>query len=199
MIEYNKEIKLSGKLWLGYQVFYDDAHPLKSSGSGKIKYHRHVASIKEGYWLPPELAVHHIDGDKLNNKPENLLVLPHRDHQILEHYMRTNGARVTDLEEINSIIISRLVDDYLYYCSCCGKKVARKCATGLCRDCLSISTRKFLLNKEELEALLWKIPITQIAKDNGVATSTVDKRIKLFGITDKPGVGYWQKLEFGKL
>lgn len=54
-----------------------------------VRVHRHVAAELLGRPLFPGEVVHHIDGDSLNNAPENLLVLPsQRHHASLEQYLR---------------------------------------------------------------------------------------------------------------
>lgn len=75
---YNKEIKLTAYN-RGYICFYDKEHPL-STTDGRVFYHRHVASIKVGRWLTHEEIVHHIDENKLNNNPDNLLILSNTEH-----------------------------------------------------------------------------------------------------------------------
>jgi len=46
---YEKPIKLSVDSALGYEYFMDKEHPLASS-IGRVWYHRHVASLREGRW-----------------------------------------------------------------------------------------------------------------------------------------------------
>lgn len=54
-----------------------------------VRLHRQVAAELLGRPLLPGEVVHHIDGDALNNAPENLLVLPsQRHHASLEQYLR---------------------------------------------------------------------------------------------------------------
>lgn len=67
----------------GYQYFTDYNHPLAIGNSGKVYYHRHVASIKYGHWLTSDEHVHHIDGIKTNNIPTNLEVLSNVEHGLL--------------------------------------------------------------------------------------------------------------------
>ncbi|MPY68221.1 HNH endonuclease [Deinococcus sp. SDU3-2] len=54
-----------------------------------VRLPRQVAAELLGRPLLPGEVVHHIDGDSLNNAPENLLVLPsQRHHASLEQYLR---------------------------------------------------------------------------------------------------------------
>jgi hypothetical protein len=80
---YGKEIATSLDKSLGYLYFMDKDHPL-AGGSGKVYHHRHIASIKLGRWLKRPEIVHHIDGNRANNDPENLVVLTQRQH-FFEH------------------------------------------------------------------------------------------------------------------
>lgn len=51
---------------------------------------------------------------------------------------------------------------------------------------------KFVITKEELEKLVWKMPSTKIARKFGVSGSAIVKRCKKLGIK-KPPRGYWTK------
>ena len=77
---YNKEINAKA-LNNGYLCFYDKEHPLATKACQyRIFLHRHIASLKVGRWLSTEEQVHHIDGNKLNNNPDNLEVLTCSEH-----------------------------------------------------------------------------------------------------------------------
>lgn len=74
----------------GYRLVRSLDHPFKNS-SGFVFEHRLIAEkyllnetnsveISGNLYLKPELEVHHIDENKLNNQPENLLVLTKSEH-----------------------------------------------------------------------------------------------------------------------
>lgn len=81
MLEYNKEIVFCADN-SGYVCFMDKEHPL-SHKTGRTYFHRHVASLKYGRWLTTDEEVHHIDGNKKNNDPSNLLVLTAGEHTLI--------------------------------------------------------------------------------------------------------------------
>lgn len=73
------------------------AETLRGKGSGKgyikkngIHEHRLVAEKKLGRHLEPGEIVHHIDGNKRNNEPDNLIVITQSEH-IREHLRRGGG------------------------------------------------------------------------------------------------------------
>lgn len=80
MIRYTRKIVLRLQKDTGYFYFIDPAHPLARGNSGRVYYHRHIASLKRGRWLVPGEIVHHIDGDRKNNKVENLLITTDKRH-----------------------------------------------------------------------------------------------------------------------
>ena len=63
-----------------------DCNHIKERACCWIGEHRVVAAITEGRGLEPDEKVHHIDGDKLNNRPENLAIVCHREHK-REHWL----------------------------------------------------------------------------------------------------------------
>lgn len=63
----------------GYPVFWDKDHPLATT-DGRVFMHRHVASIKLGRWITADEIVHHIDENKDNFLPDNLLICSRSEH-----------------------------------------------------------------------------------------------------------------------
>jgi len=78
----------------GYRVVRCEGHP-RAWKLGKYVYeHIVVAEMHLGRLLSKDEVVHHKNGNKLDNKPENLEVLTHKAH--MEKHRR--GCSVTELE-----------------------------------------------------------------------------------------------------
>lgn len=65
----------------GYRLVWSPEHPYATKHGKTVREHRLVMEKKLGRYLKPSEVVHHIDGDKLNNHPDNLGVFQtNRDH-----------------------------------------------------------------------------------------------------------------------
>jgi endonuclease len=163
---------------VGYMYCYNPTHPLANK-SGKVYEHRYVMSNYLGRWLTTDEVVHHKDGDRTNNQIENLELTNNRDHAIL-HAIENGCIYATKV------------------CKYCNKEFkvvgskefnSRKFCSVLCDK---LSRRKFEVQQDILEDLLWKYPITHIAKSFGVSDKAVANRAKKMGLS-KPPLGYWSK------
>jgi hypothetical protein len=116
---YDKEITTSLDKSLGYLYFMDKDHPL-AGRSGKVYHHRHIASIMLGRWLKRPEIIHHIDGNRANNDPENLVVLTQRQH-FFEHNQPPIPPKPIDCDTCGKPTLNKR------YCSmkCCliGRRV----------------------------------------------------------------------------
>ena len=103
----------------GYYYFYDPRHPLANK-TGTVYFHRHVASIMIGHWLKKDEHVHHLDGNKLNNDPNNLEILSPKEHGLIEWEKRYGKP----MEKPN--------------CCCCGGELGcgwRESKYNICINC----------------------------------------------------------------
>ena len=76
----------------GYVLIYAPDH--LNGVNGYVMEHRLVMESHIGRLVARDEAVHHIDGDKLNNALENLHLLRHGDHTAL-HHIGTRRSRPT--------------------------------------------------------------------------------------------------------
>jgi len=172
--EYSKNIKIKQDRQSGQLCFYDPQHPLARK-NGMVSLGRHLLSIKLGRWLIPGEYAHFIDGNPQNTNSENL--------------------QLTTMPELAKLLHNRQTE---LTCPYCGEvfrvsrshKERRVHCTNQCR---SLDARKFAVDREELEQLVWQMPTTEVAQLYGVSDKAIEKRCKQFGIA-KPPRGYWAKL-----
>lgn len=97
----------------GYALVYVPDHPgrMKSGSYKNWEYeHRYVMEMELGRLLESHEIVHHLNDDRLDNRPENLVVMTRREHAAL-HYGNW---------PVNT-------------CPTCGKPIARK--AKMCLEC----------------------------------------------------------------
>ena len=97
----------------GYvRVQVDENHPAAFEGQGWAYEHVVVAIEKIGRLLKDNECVHHINGIKTDNRPENLRVMDKRAHLSLH-----NRGENSNLKEIDE-------ENYIIECACgCGEKL----------------------------------------------------------------------------
>lgn len=76
----------------GYPLVMKWGHP-RANSRGYVYEHVLVTELKIGRYLKPQEVVHHIDGDKTNNDPENLfLCKDHLEHMKLHAEAKADAA-----------------------------------------------------------------------------------------------------------
>lgn len=74
----------------GYMYVYSPDH-ISRTRAGYVAEHRLVMELKIGRLLTREEAVHHIDGNKLNNEPSNLQLFQTNGRHTIECHARRNN------------------------------------------------------------------------------------------------------------
>ena len=174
---YDKKIKLLYAKSIRYLYFCDMGHPLAYK-TGHVYYHRHVASLKIGRWLTSSEHVHHIDGNIFNNSPDNLQIMTNEEHASFHRPVFLHSME----------------------CKNCGKQFLPSCSRRkFCSlECSQRFKKKFNIPKEELEKIIWEMPMTKISKIYGLAPNIIKKWCIKLGVS-RPSARYWQKLAARKL
>lgn len=131
-------------------------------------------------WFGQELIldVDHINGQRWDNRPENLMFLCPNCHRCKTYCKKEEKLEKPKREPKSTELIS---------CAC-GTLVKRS-KTARCHKCaMQVLSRK--PSAEILKVLLWEMPSTQIALQFGVSDVAVIKWAKAYGLS-KPPRGYW--------
>lgn len=109
----------SARLLNGYNVVYDPNHPRAMKSAvwlGYVYEHIKVATSCLGRSLKNDEVVHHLDGNRLNNRTENLLVLLRSEHFKLHMWLDGISGRKPTTASVAPPLV----------CSVCGKTLQRK-------------------------------------------------------------------------
>jgi len=141
----------------GYVLRYAPDHPYATK-SGHVMEHRLVMEQVLGRYLRPTEVVHHINGIKDDNRPENLMVMDHSEHSRLH-----NRGRVLPRE-------SRL-------------KLAEKAKRRLA-DPTKHPSYKHIPPERLMEVLLETKSPTQAARVLGVTRKTIYNKLSYWNLEE---------------
>lgn len=157
------------------------------------------------------LELHHINGDRYDNRLENLQILCPNCHALTDNHAGKAHKQLKDkvnncytnisvFDSAESRDISNKVTLVRRTCLYCGKLMTSSCCDTYCsQKCYRLASRRVVRpSKEQLQEMIWLKPTTQIAKDFGVSDKAVEKWCKAYGI-EKPSRGYWTKKQYSKI
>lgn len=161
-----------------YKGVYLPSHH-KANKDGGVYEHIVIAEQKLGRPLKDLEVVHHIDGDKDNNAPDNLAVFATKsDHT--SYHQRKDAPIVIDSEGVWHCTPYGIGN-----CVQCGAVLSRPKVT-LCKRCAArkrgLENRKFNVTKDELKLLIVQYPMTKIASMYSVSNNAIKKRCKSYGL-----------------
>lgn len=172
----------------GYRAVYMPNHPRAYKGCGCVYEHILVAEEILGRPLESGECVHHIDCDRTNNNPENLMIFKTRGdhtayHNGVEPILLSDGTYICRLENTITKIIGNN-NKYKYnLCPVC-KENYKSLYAKMCIKC-NYKLRNEKSNipiKEELEYLIYTTPFTKIGEKYGVSDNAIRKWCRKYGL-----------------
>lgn len=172
----------------GYILIYQPHHRKAiTSGSfkGYVYEHLIVAERFLGRPLSEGDVVHHLDRNRSNNSPDNLLIISGPMHVRLHSWLDKH-------EIIPSPSHQKRIDAGCVRCITCHTPInyGEKYCSHVCHQKDSFTYKH--PPKEELEKMIWSKPMTEIAKELNISDVMVSKICKKLGI-EKPKRGHWLK------
>ena len=132
--------------------------------NGCVLEHRAVAEKMLGRELSGHEVVHHIDGDTLNNSPDNLMVFA----SLADHSRFHGGAEAKKVGDVYVCVLN------LVACAICGKPTTNKKYCSV--RCANIGQRKVKRpSKDELRALIEEHSFLALGRMYGVSDNAVRK------------------------
>lgn len=163
----------------GYTVIRrkHDPSSFKSGANSGFKYkHRVVAERSIRRKLSDTEVVHHINGNKSDNSPKNLLVLTNSEHVRLHRYLKSDQS-ISKLQAEEQLKIAKTPAIKTGTCSNCGGICSAK--SKLCKKCARESRFKPVTEefREELKSAAEASSVSSVARRLGVSDHTVTKII----------------------
>lgn len=155
----------------GYVRIYMPEHK-SSDSNGLIYEHQVVAEQKIGRPLKDEEVVHHVDKNRSNNDPNNLLIFASNSDHAAFHQ---NGEYILDDEGIAHCVAKKNIE---HKCLRCGTTVywtSDYCVICSCFLQRKVSNRP---SRDELKGLIRKYPFVKIASMYEVSDNAIRKWCK---------------------
>lgn len=166
----------------GYISIYFPEHPNASESNGRIYEHVLVAENKLGRLLNAGECVHHIDRNRMNNDPYNLMVFKTNKDHVLYHYgasawMQNDGSYICTNDtrkkysyiynnvsrenafQINDTIIK--ANKYKTICPIC-KTNTKDYKANMCRCCYNKKISSNIIDRDLLKSYIRSMPFTKI-------------------------------------
>lgn len=142
--------------------------------------------VKEGE------VVHHLDENKANNSPDNLIVLENPQHVKLHGWL--NKFTFVPTEKHSERIALGCIR-----CKVCEKPISF--GFSYCsHECQYIGTQQTTRpSKEVLEAEIQNTPMTKLGEKYGVSDNAIKKWCVAYGIELQNRRGHWTKIKHNKV
>lgn len=167
----------------GYRVIYKPEHPSSMTSSnweGYVYEHIYVVESTLGKLLSEEEVIHHLDGNKANNRFANLLVLSRSSHAKLHQWLDSGAYRCeSSIRKGMNSGKAKVIEPK--YCENCGSSLQDKQKRFCSVTCKGVITRKIQRpSKLELEELLKDFSMVSLGKRFGVSDNAIRKWAKQY-------------------
>lgn len=169
----------------GYRLIFLPTHhkAMKSSNwDGYVYEHIVVAEENIGRILRNEEVVHHLNGNRGDNRSHNLLVLEKSEHGRL-HAWIDFGAAGLETASKNRVNSMKTQDKESTFCEVCLRTLQNKQVRFCSVDCTSIATRVVERpTKPQLKTDIETMSYVKIGKKYGVSDKSIRKWAKQYGL-----------------
>lgn len=167
-----------------YLCEFAPGHP-RATEEGYVYTHVLVAEQNLGRYLKSEECVHHIDEDKYNNSPDNLMVFK----SLADHSAFHKGVKAVKDGDVWCCPDKRI--DNKDCCPICNTRY-KDAQADMCIDCWNNFRNQFVKhtgtkrpNRETLKEKIRNSNFLQIGKEYGVSDNAVRKWCKFYGLPFK--------------
>lgn len=169
----------------GYRLLYLPDHPRAMKNScwdGYVYEHIVVAEKFNKSPLSEDVVVHHLNGDKSNNRTANLLVLERAQHAKLHMWLSSGAPGVEKYREngMNSLKASFEKPQYCKYCEATlQRKQTDYCSTSCSAYCSRKAERP---TKKQLKTDIANMSIVKVGKKYNVSDNAIRKWMKSYNL-----------------
>ena len=176
----------------GYKLIYRPNHPGSYKGGNWDGYsyeHRFIMECELGRLIQKGEEVHHLDFNRFNNNPGNLILLSIEHHRRLHAHAYSSGIEelLTGIKNDRPPGFDNHSTGEVKYCSIC-EKVLYDSRMKTCSSECDLKARRLLSKIPELEIVLADLKdsnFVQVGKKYGVSDNAIRKFLKTNDIDPK--------------